>query len=115
MKKTHRSKRLLIFFALICLTLLSVSVSVAIAMESKSSQGAVLSEINIKEEYFIGSEFEVPSATLTLNGEEIQADVTVVYPDGSKHTSKSFSLAQVGRYTIEYSSYFPRVQARERS
>ena len=52
--------------------------------------------------YVYGASFEVPSATVEVNGETVQATATVTYPNGLTTTAENVTLNQAGVYTLTY-------------
>ena len=56
----------------------------------------------IDNKYVYGTSFEVPDATVEINGESVDAVATVTYPNGLTVSSESLMLDQAGVYTITY-------------
>lgn len=58
----------------------------------------------ILSEYFIGTEFSLPQATLSYEGKEYVADEAALkMPDGRLYSGNTYVLDQVGSYTVIYS------------
>lgn len=56
----------------------------------------------IESKYLYGTYFEVPSATVEVNGERAEATATVTYPDGVTTRLQNVPLNQSGEYTVTY-------------
>lgn len=53
-------------------------------------------------EMAVGSPFEVPSATLYLEGQEMTSEATLFYPSGLQASSNKITLTEAGIYRIMY-------------
>lgn len=59
----------------------------------------------MNEEYFVGENFVVPSASFRLsNTESLPAEFNVSTPDGKTLQSSAFTLDEYGKYTITYTA-----------
>jgi hypothetical protein len=67
------------------------------------------SEVELKEEYMQGEELTIPDRVLTVNGKNVAADATVIFPNGTTTISKTIVLDMAGIYTIQYTAYEGRV------
>lgn len=60
------------------------------------------SESTIAASYPYGTEFSVPSKTLTIHGKTVQASSTIRYPDGTLSQEPKILLSAVGEYFVTY-------------
>lgn len=58
----------------------------------------------IETEYFLGESVSIPAATFDIDGENVSATKTLVFPDGTAMISESVFLEQSGQYTIRYTA-----------
>ena len=56
----------------------------------------------IDNKYVYGTSFDVPDATVEINGESVDAVATVTYPNGLTVSSERLLLDQAGVYTVTY-------------
>ena len=59
---------------------------------------------DITETYYIGTEFNLPEAKLTVGDKTVDANVALIYPDGSTTRAEKTVLSQVGTYILKYSA-----------
>ena len=62
---------------------------------------AVWQDVSIGE-YNIGNEFVVPNRTLSVSGEDYQANAKVIAPDGKATSQDVVVFDKAGKYTVEY-------------
>lgn len=62
------------------------------------------SDSTIEQEYDFRSVFTVPTRTVSVGGQTLEATSTVVFPDGNATVAKSVALEQVGDYQVRYSA-----------
>ena len=58
----------------------------------------------ITQEYFLGAEFKLPEAKLTVGEKTVDANVSLIAPDGSATRAEKTVLNQVGTYVLKYSA-----------
>ncbi len=58
----------------------------------------------VTESYFLGSEFTLPEAKLTVNNKTVDANVSLIFPDGSAKRAQKIVLDQIGTYVLKYSA-----------
>ncbi len=95
------------------ITIVSLTVAVLVAMVgvvvgiglTKKAQAAELTvQTQLKEKYSLNEWFDVPTGTITVNGNSAQADVSVKLPDGELTRKQGFFLTLSGRYMIIYTA-----------
>ena len=96
-------KKLWIASLLAALSITAAS-GVALAKQDATVTGATENWTvgTIDNKYVYGTSFEVPDATVEINGESVDAVATVTYPNGLTVSSESVMLDQAGVYTITY-------------
>ncbi len=62
------------------------------------------SNAEITEAYFLGAEFELPEAKLTIEDKTVDASVALIFPDGNATRAEKTVLNQVGTYILKYSA-----------
>ena len=67
-----------------------------------SNADEIWQSATIENKYLYGTYFEVPTATVEVNGESAAAAATVTYPDGTATRLQSVPLNQSGEYTVTY-------------
>ena len=93
MTKTHKIIIIAAVFAL-CVTS-------AIAFAAGFTGGNTFAD-EIKEEYFVGDEFDIPAGKVNADGREVSASATLHYPGGRASASNRQILDESGLYTLEY-------------
>jgi len=63
---------------------------------------AYLSNVNLEKNYGKGVEFVVPSASITIDGETVNASSRIKFPSGVSYSNLTVSLTEIGEYTISY-------------
>mgnify|MGYP002796147961 CR=1 FL=1 len=96
------------FLALVCLALVIGTVYASSQTEQSSSE--------ISNYYTVGDTFTVPERTVSVGGQTVTADSTLVYPDGTVTKNTQVTLTQAGLYTVRYAaaSYADQVTFRVR-
>ena len=61
-----------------------------------------LDNVVIKEYYNVGNEVTFADATINVGGKDYTVKPTVKYPDGSAQRKNTFTLDQLGKYSIVY-------------
>lgn len=61
-----------------------------------------VSGIDIKTAYEKDTDFEIPAATVYVNGETLQTSAALHKPSGKKVTDTKTTLDEIGRYTLVY-------------
>ena len=67
-----------------------------------SNADEIWQSATIENKYLYGTYFEVPTATVEVNGQSAAASATVTYPDGTATRLQSVPLNQSGKYTVTY-------------
>ncbi|MBQ3571467.1 MAG: hypothetical protein IJA15_01425 [Clostridia bacterium] len=85
---------------------LSVSVVAGIAnlQNNRLEVFAAWQNEEITESYFLGAEFTLPEAKLTVGNKTVDASVILIFPDGSATRTEKIVLNQVGTYLLKYSA-----------
>lgn len=68
-----------------------------------SAENLGIVEPDVPEVFEIGSTFTAEPLKAYINGEEIVSTVTLVYPSGREVVGSSFTLDELGDYTVKYS------------
>ena len=58
----------------------------------------------VTEAYYLGTEFTLPEAKLTVGEKTVDASVVLAFPDGSVTRAEKTVLTQVGTYVLKYSA-----------
>ncbi len=98
-------KRVWIASLLAALSVTAAAGGVAVASEQSIVTTAAATwqlEEKINNTYLYGTSFTVPSATVQVGGENVEATATVAYPDGAVTNAKNIPLNQAGQYTVTY-------------
>lgn len=97
-------KRVWIASLLAALSVTAVAGSIAVTNDKTIVTTAASWQFNkpIDNTYLYGTSFRVPKATVEVNGENVAAISTVVYPDGTATNATNIPLNQAGQYTINY-------------
>ena len=96
-------KQNLIFCMLIPLLLVSALAVVVTTTQAISGRAdGTLSEVSLEEEYLLGTELALPSATITVAGKPIPAETELTWPDGKTTVSETVLLDQMGKYFVNY-------------
>ncbi len=80
----------------------SLTLCVCLSFTHYDAQG-VLGETGINDEYAIGEEISISSATVTVNGQDYSVQPVVYLPDGTAVSAKKLSLDVLGKYVLDYS------------
>lgn len=94
-------KTIWLLFAAIAVLLLAGS-TFAVAVWQRSYASATLSEVDIENEYALGTVFTVPDATLTVGGSTVAAESELVLPSAEATRLKEIKLDRVGHYELRY-------------
>ena len=71
-------------------------------MQVQAEEADSVMEQTLESEYFVGQNINIPSAELIVDGANIPAEASVIFPDGTVVRSNKITLNQVGRYTVKY-------------
>ena len=98
-----------IITGIVCATFgLVAAAGVVIGANSLSSNGInAVAEWNneeVTEAYYLGAEFTLPEAKLTVGDKTVDADVALIAPDGTATRAEKTVLKQVGTYVLKYSA-----------
>lgn len=101
--QTNSKIKSLILTILIALFTVSAGLGIAMAVQNASAEEYKLEvSTEVSERYYVGDLLRVPSATITVGGNTVNADATVIYPNGSEMIADKISFDSVGIYTIKY-------------
>lgn len=73
-----------------------------ITQNESSDTTAVWSDSELNTEYKTGTTLTIPARTLTIGGQTIEADATIVYPDGRATVASKVTLDIHGTYRVDY-------------
>lgn len=91
-----------------CLLILTMLISIVFAginLTKSSAETLPLESEKIASTYFVGETFSVPdSVEITVNGETVTAtDAVIRFPDGTIKTKGTYTLKDLGEYSVVYS------------
>lgn len=100
-------KRLWIASFVIALFLTAGAGAIAVANNKTIVTDAASWQLDkqIDNTYLYGTSLNVPNAKVEVNGENVAATSTVVYPDGTTTNMTNVLLNQAGQYTINYRAF----------
>ena len=100
-------KRVWIASFLAALSVTAAAVAVSRTNETTIATTAASWQLDkkIDNTYLYGTSFSVPNATVEVNGANVDAVSTVVYPDGTATNATNIPLNQAGQYTITYRAF----------
>lgn len=87
----------------ILLALLSIAMVCSLFVVGISAESGWLPE-NVDEQYDLGSVFIVPTRSIHVDGQTVQASAVVHLPDGTVTSRDVITLSEVGRYTVVYTA-----------
>lgn len=77
------------------------------AFLSSLAENAVLDcEGEWKNEYKVGETFSAPTGVIEVNGQRLNAEAFVVFPDGNVTGKTQVKLMESGQYTVEYKAQY---------
>lgn len=90
---------------LLMLVAIMLVVYTGATLTKSSAETVSLQSEEIKSVYFVGERFTAPdSVEITLNGQSVTAtDAVIRFPDGTVRVNGTYTLKDVGMYSIEYS------------
>lgn len=97
MRLSKSNKKIIAILLITCIIL-----SLAFIMVSKFTVKASFNVGKLEDEYFVGDVLKVPAATISLNGEEKQANYEVITPSGTIFNISNVKIEEYGAYTIRY-------------
>lgn len=93
-----KKSTLLRFFVLL-FSICMVSFSVAVFANAAEIVGDVTLDFKIEEKYVVGQSLTLPDGVISGK----KADCYVIFPDGTKKSTKDISFSRPGKYTVIYS------------
>lgn len=96
--------RITIVSLMVAVLVAMVGVVVGIGLTKKAQAAELTVQTQLKEKYSLNEWFDVPTGTITVNGNSAQADVSVKLPDGELTRKQGFFLTLSGRYMIIYTA-----------
>ncbi len=90
--------------ALICTLVLAVVAIVALPAVFRAQASVTFGEINLSEEYLYGSQFIVPTQSVTVNGVQESTVSVLEFPDGTATRKTVVNLDMDGKYKLRYST-----------
>ncbi len=97
-------KRIIKITYLFLLLCASFSLVILSMLAEGISDEPVWSKVEVSETYKYGTEFEIPKRALTVGGATVNAEGTLIYPDGSANTQSVKLLDQNGKYLLRYAA-----------
>lgn len=107
MKKRIRNS---ILVSLCACTMLATGAGIGFAQRKivKAEDTIALSQtVTFESEYALGTELEIPSLKITVNGTEYPTESVLRYPDGNAVSGAKATLDVVGKYVLEYRANTP--------
>ena len=101
MKNLFTAKKLTVLL----LSLFSAAVFIAALtgiLSTRESKAESVMDGEIEAEYFIGEQVVIPSAKLVIDGAEISATPSVVFPNGTVVVADSVTPDAAGKYSVKY-------------
>lgn len=106
-------KKLWITSLLAALSITVAAGGVALANQNAITAGA--SEnwtiADLDNNYALGTSFDAPEATVTINGNEIPATASVTYPSGLTVSGSNVMLSEAGVYTVTYRAKYDGIES----
>lgn len=97
-----------IITGILCATLgLTVAAGVGLSVGLRDNGVTAVAEWSgeqLTESYYLGAEFVMPEAKLTVGNKTVDADVALLAPDGSATRAEKTVLNQIGTYVLQYSA-----------
>lgn len=97
-----------IITGILCATLgLTVAAGVGLSVGLRDNGVTAVAEWSgeqLTESYYLGAEFVMPEAKLTVGDKTVDADVALIAPDGSATRAEKTVLNQIGTYVLQYSA-----------
>ena len=75
-----------------------------LAPSVRTAQAEEWSDAQIDGDYAVNSEFVIPSRTVSVNGQTVEVQGVLVYPDGTATLKSPSVLNQTGTYTVNWSA-----------
>ena len=94
-------KSILTILTAMCI-IASVGLIHSVSAAGNNTYAAEWSKIELEDHYVFGSTIEIPSLTLKVGSDTVQATYSVIYPDKTAVDTKTVRLSQAGVYTVEY-------------
>ncbi len=88
--------------AILAMILAIVIVSATVIAATDTSP--VWSKISLQDQYTYGATFTIPTRSVTVGTETVEASASLTYPDGTITKNAEITLTQQGMYYIEYSA-----------
>ncbi len=98
-KNKNKKSRMILTVALVTVAVLTLGI-----IGAASLSVPVWSDISVEAEYDYGTEFQVPSRTVSVSGKTENAECVIIYPDGSVVSKDKIILSISGVYTLRYSA-----------
>ncbi len=91
---------------ILCLVLIVAMVGIVAGLGNNVVQASQLTlSGELKAEYFVGDELNVPTATIKgNNNEDLETSYVVTFPSGKAIVKSNVVLSEAGRYTITYTA-----------
>ena len=86
------------------LVLCASSISAIKFQIGKADDQVIWDDVSIEEQYIVDDTFHIPARTVAVGAFTYEANIKLVYPDGTIRTTESgeIVLASAGRYTLVY-------------
>ena len=90
--------------ALVCAVALLLTSVIAFPSIFSAEASVTFGELNLSQEYAYGSQFIVPTQSVTVNGKEESTVSVLEYPDGTATRKTVVNLDMDGKYKLRYST-----------
>ena len=97
MNLSQLKKKLFLIFLFVCLTL---SLAFVFATGFTVKADFIIGEF--QEEYFVGEILNVPSATISIDGQSKEADYEIIDPSGTVYCINNIRIDEYGVWTVRY-------------
>ncbi len=103
-------KAILLLSSLALLGGVGANIGVSVAggqsfLTHRANASSPVDSLSFEDKYSLGSSFEVPSATFSDDGKDVQATSYLVFPSGKSVSSKKVTLSEAGQYRLYYRAY----------
>ena len=87
---------------LACVSILSFSGAVGIVAHKVFANATLVQDVELEEEYALGTELSIPDAKMQVNGKIYETQTLLRYPNGDTTSAKKVLLDHHGKYVLEY-------------
>ncbi len=93
---------ILLFGFCLCVALCWIGLSLTKKNASSEKQTQNLADVTFEAQYDIDTELSIASVVENFEGEDVEAEIVVRFPDGNAYKTQNPVLSQSGTYTVEF-------------